>query len=259
MAWCCRSKARRITEANLTRCFPEMAESSRRELSQKSLLETGQLAAEICVLFGATHDQVQTLIRQVNNRDALTHHLDAGRGVIVAAPHIGNWEILGWFLPEVAPTTNMYMPPKLPSMDRLVRSSRERSGANLVSVDRKGLGRVLKALKNGEIAGILPDQTPKDDNAGRYAPFFAAQAFTMIMLSKMVQSTGCAVVFACALRRPGGFELYFEDAPDEIYDKDEAISVNALNKGVESLVKRAPEQYQWEYNRFRKQPSDEKA
>ncbi len=254
LAWFCRSRARRMTELNLARCFPDMDEKERQQLARRSLLETGMLAAETCVLYTSRPGWAYRYIVEVHNDEIIRAYLNSGRGVILAAPHLGNWEVLGWQLVKLGPTTNMYMPPKLPAVDRLVRKSREMAGFNLVSVDRKGLYSVLKALKSGEIGGILPDQTPKDDSAGCYAPFFAAQAFTMTMLSKLTQSTGCAVVFGFAKRVPKGFDLYFEDAPDEIYDKDEATSVNALNKGVESLVKRAPEQYQWEYNRFRKQP-----
>jgi KDO2-lipid IV(A) lauroyltransferase len=37
-------------------------------------------------------------------------------------------------------------------------------------------------------------------------------------------------------------------------DEDPVMAATALNQSVENVVRRIPEQYQWEYKRFRHQP-----
>ena len=48
-----------------------------------------------------------------------------------------------------------------------------RSGISVVPIDRQGLRALHRALRDGEIIGILPDQVPKADGAaGTLAPLF---------------------------------------------------------------------------------------
>ena len=62
---------------------------------------------------------------------------------------------------------------------------------------------------------------------------------------------------ASALRVSGGWTLHFTHVSNEIYSDDESTSLAALNKGVEDVIALAPDQYQWEYNRFREMPLGE--
>jgi KDO2-lipid IV(A) lauroyltransferase len=58
-----------------------------------------------------------------------------------------------------------------------------------------------------------------------------------------------------ALRVPGGWELHFLAVEEALYNENITISLAALNRGVESIIALAPEQYQWEYKRFRDRPT----
>jgi KDO2-lipid IV(A) lauroyltransferase len=44
---------------------------------------------------------------------------------------------------------------------------------------------------------------------------------------------------------------------EDLYSEDIQTSLAALNRGVEAIVALAPEQYQWEYKRFRDRPAGE--
>ena len=48
-----------------------------------------------------------------------------------------------------------------------------------------------------------------------------------------------------------GFEMIFRPADPEIYSDDIETSVTALNRSIEACVAEKPEQYQWEYKRFK--------
>jgi KDO2-lipid IV(A) lauroyltransferase len=43
-------------------------------------------------------------------------------------------------------------------------------------------------------------------------------------------------------------------AEEAINSADQQTSLDALNRGVESIVALAPSQYQWEYKRFKARP-----
>lgn len=114
---------------------------------------------------------------------------------------------------------------------------------------------LFSILKNQGVVGILPDQEP-DLSGGLFAPFFGVEANTMKLVSKMVQKTSPKVVLCAALRLPSGrgFKVVFLPVDAELNSEDLTVSVTALNRSVETLVRMAPEQYQWEYKRFKRRP-----
>jgi KDO2-lipid IV(A) lauroyltransferase len=57
--------------------------------------------------------------------------------------------------------------------------------------------------------------------------------------------------FARRLDASQGFAIELEDITDQCHQDTLEASVAALNQAVEALVRRAPEQYQWEYRRFK--------
>jgi KDO2-lipid IV(A) lauroyltransferase len=115
---------------------------------------------------------------------------------------------------------------------------------------------LVKALHRGEITGILPDQHPPA-SGGRLAPLLGIETRTMTLIYKLLKKSDAQAIMASALRVSGGWTLHFTQVSNEIYSDDEATSLAALNKGVEDIIALAPDQYQWEYNRFREIPLGE--
>lgn len=246
------SRGAKITRENLALCLPHLSAPEREQMACASLAETGKVATEVCVIWRNNDVPVQHYIRRIEGEELARQPLADGKGLLILAPHLGNWEVLGLHLASLGSVTNLYQPPKLAGLDEVIRKGREKSGAQLVPTNAKGVAALLKNLKSNGICGILPDQNPNDDSSGGFAPFFGHPAFTMTLVHKLIQRTGCVAVFAFAKRVDDGFELIYRAAPEGIYSDDQPTSLAALNLGVEKLVMEAPEQYQWEYKRFKK-------
>lgn len=107
-------------------------------------------------------------------------------------------------------------------------------------------------MKGGVVA-ILPDQVP-EPSAGVYAPFFGQPALTMTLAHRLIQRTQPTVLMAALLRTEEGFELVVQQVAEQITDPDPKVSAEAMNAAIESLVQRAPAQYQWGYKRFKRPP-----
>ncbi|MCP1325714.1 lysophospholipid acyltransferase family protein, partial [Halomonas sp. 707D4] len=200
----------------------------------------------------ASPARVEAHILAVHGRDKLDDARAQGRGVIVLAPHFGNWEVLNFWLSSHFPFTAMYEPPKIADLEPIIRHGRERMGASLVPTNSRGVAALLKALKRSEAIGILPDQEP-DWGSGVFAPFFERPAYTATLLPKLVARTQARVVTGMALRVPGkGFVIHFLDADERVYSEDDATSATGVNASVEASIALDPAQYQWEYKRYRK-------
>lgn len=257
LAWLCDTRMAKITQQNIAYCMPEMPLEEQRVLAKNSVLETGRLALETAVVWGHSPAWTQHRIVAVHHAELVKEALASGQGVLILAPHIGNWEVLNIYLASIGKMTNMYQPPKIAGLEAVVRRCRENSGAITVPTDRKGLLAILTALKQGGISGILPDQTPKDEGSGLFAPFFARHAFTMTLAHKLISKSQCKPVFAYAARVDKGFEITFFEPHSDLTGNDEQLACNALSRGIEQCVRAIPAQYQWEYKRFKKRLPDE--
>lgn len=252
LLWKTNSQSKRITEVNLKLCFAAMSEHDLQQMVKASLLETTKTALEMpaCML---KPEQNKKRISKVSNRDLVEEAISKGRGVIIIAPHIGNWEFLGEDLAQHFPITNLYKPSKIPAINTIIKAGRRVNGSKLEPTNKKGVFNLLKNLKKGELIGILPDQIPDSDNGTVFSPFFGQSAATMTLIANFLKRTQAAAIVAMAKRlEDGTFEVIYLDVDKGIYAEDLQVSVDALNRTVEKMVLLAPAQYQWEYKRFKK-------
>jgi len=254
--WLLAGRSAKVTLRNIQLCFPELSSSEQKQLAKKSLRETAKTAMEASAVWRNSWSWLQNKIVAMEGDELLREKVKAGKGVLVLAPHHGNWEVVAPYLASVAHLTAMYQPLENPKMDELVLSGRSKLNISMAPTNRKGVMMLFKALQNGTIVGILPDQVPDKESGSQVAPFMGVPALTMTLVHGLVQRTGCAVCSCYAERVKGGFKIIVIDADSDIYSEDQLTSVTGLNACVAACVKRAPAQYQWEYKRFRRLPEE---
>ncbi len=254
ISWLIQDRSAKVTLRNLELCFPNMSKAERKYLAKQSLRETGKLATEICVIRKRSHEWLKKRIFKVEGEALLKREIAKGKGLIVLAPHIGNWEVMGQCLPAYGNITILYQPPKQTYLEPVIIASREKTGAVLAPTSRKGIVQLLKSLNGGGITAILPDQNPAK-GSGVFSPFFGKPAYSMTLAHGFLRRCDSYVVMGVCKRVRGGFEIYYFDAPPEVYDENLEVSVAAVNRGVEQCVAYCPAQYQWEYKRFRMRPA----
>lgn len=254
LAWIRKTESARITRANLSLCFPELTEQQLDSLAAHSLVETAKTACELGRIWTLSAPQALEHIVRVSGQEILEEALKGKKGVIMLAPHLGNWELCGLYLDSKCQSTYLYKPPKLAAFEEAMLAYRGRLGAKLAPTTAKGVAMLVKALGRGEIIGILPDQEPNWDS-GVFAPFFGVDALTMTLVAKLVKRTEATVlsIFAKRLAHGEGFEVVIAKARAGIDNIDLDMAAKALNATVEDCVRQAPSQYQWEYRRFKRQ------
>ncbi len=251
--WLCRTRGATTAIANIDLCFPDLPPDERQRLARDSIIEFGKTCFELPLVMQRSPQWVHAKIVKTHNQALFDQALADERGVLLFCPHMGNWEVSGIDIGKQTVLTIMYEPSSWTELDAIVKSSRSRLGANLVPTDKRGVLALIKALRAGGVAGILPDQVPAPES-GVFAPFFGMPALTMTLCHKLVQRTGAQALVTCALRVPGGFEVYYDRLEPEFFSDDEKVSLTAMNSSLEKIVRRAPEQYQWEYKRFKRLP-----
>lgn len=248
----------RVTRINVERCFPELNNHEQLALIRANLAETGKTIVETGPFWQWDCSKILELVKHVSGLEEFEHAYAQGRGVIIAAPHLGAWELVGLYCSSLHPMTSLYRPPKIQELDTLIRRGRQKCGAHLVPTDTRGIRALYEALNRQELIGILPDQDP-GSGQGVFAPFFGISANTMVLLSRLAMRSGAPVFFTYAERLHGqaGFHLHFVPGPAVINTGPLAASVSAVNAGVEACVRRLPHQYLWNYKRFKTRPAGE--
>lgn len=252
------TRMREVAKINIAMVYPQLSAAEQEQLVRRSLCETGMSGAEMGVMWGADPDKGRNLVRKVHNLEVLTDAIASGKGVLLSAPHLGNWEVMNHIATMHATVTAMYKPAKNKVLDAWMRESRQKTGGLLVPTTRAGVKAMFEALENGQLAGILPDQEPKE-RSGVYAPFMGVETLTPKLPHELLKRTGALAVFGFAKRLPNaeGFEVYFFAGDEDIYSDDLRTSAASMNRTIEKMISIAPEQYQWTYKRFKRRPDSE--
>lgn len=237
----------RVTRQNIALCMPELNRAQAAALARTSLQHLLMSVCELPKIWSSPYPKLARLIVAVKGAEALNNALALGRGVIIAVPHLGAWELLNLYLAEHTELAVLYRAPRHAWVELLLNAARGRTRAVPVRAEPAAVRGLLKRLQNGGVLGILPDQQPKQGE-GEFAPMFGIDALTMTLLPKLAVRTGAAVLFASAVRVAGGFQIQLQAAAPEVID------VATLNVNVENLVLPWLAQYQWSYKRYSMRP-----
>jgi KDO2-lipid IV(A) lauroyltransferase len=118
-----------------------------------------------------------------------------------------------------------------------------------------GVKQILKALKQGQSVGLLPDQVPPA-GMGAWLPFFGRDAYTMTLSARLALQTDATVLVAWGERLSWGRGYVVRVSPlDAPLQGGVELAALQINRAMEKLVLQSPSQYLWGYARY-KQPRE---
>ena len=259
--WRLDAREARVARRNLELIRPELDATAREALLLGILRTTTRQAFETLRLWTRPAARNLRDIVEVHGEALFDAAVQSGRGLIVAAPHMGNWELLNQWLAKKTPLAILYRPPESAIGEAFLRRVRANVEGDVeqVRAEASGVRTLLKRLQKNGVVGILPDQQPKAGE-GEFAPFFGKQALTMTLLGRLANRSGATVLLCWCQRLPGKgvpkFALHIEAAPGAIADADPQRAVTALNAGVEAIAQHDFAQYQWTYKRYTLRPPE---
>ena len=257
LVWYSVPRLRRVTRMNLKAAYPEMDAKQRKKTGRASMTHYAKGIFEAGMLWHWPLERLYGLFDEVQGMEHVDELISEGRGLIVAAPHYGSWEMLNLYLHSKGEAAILYKPSKHPDIDALLTEKRARAGAEMVAATGKGLRRMYQLLKEGNFVALLPDQEPTG-GGGQFAPFFGVEALTGVLLPRMAQRTGAPVVFAVCERRKGGrYCVHLFKTDPSIYSEDMREALTEVNRRIEQCIEVDREQYLWAYKRFRNRPEGE--
>ncbi len=177
-----------------------------------------------------------------------------GRGVMVLAGHLGNFELNIHAIEQTKlKSYGIYRKMDFAPLERLMLDIRQRFG--FIMVPLRGASKKLDIiLGDGGVVGTLLDQSV-DWYKGAFVDFFGRPACTNNGLAVLAMRTKTAVVPMCCMRKDRQFVIEFlpEIPLEETGDRIKDIENNTQNytTAIESMVRRYPDQYFWVHNRWK--------
>lgn len=245
---------RDFVPGNIVAAFPDMKRDEVLRLGERSLALISRSIVEI-MRFPLFPEEAG-LIVDLRGREHLEAALEQGRGVIVVTAHFGNWELMGaalarWF----KPLSVLVQTPSRDAFARLFEEYRRMVGVQTYSnTGPQALRPVLRALRRGELVGLLCDQHSEAREGA--ATFFGHRVWVPLGPFTLSRRTGAPIVPARIVRevqRQGVGDRHVIEfgAPIAVSDDPDANAA-ALASRYEQWIREHPDHWLWPHNRFEK-------
>lgn len=213
--------------------------------------ETGKQMLELARIWMHPLERAIPLVNEVVGWEHVEAARVAGKGIVFLTPHLGCFEITAQYLSSFGDITVLYRAPKSAAAQELILTGRKREKLHLAPADLSGVRALIKALKKGEMVGMLPDQAPKTGE-GVWLKFFGRYAYTMTLAARLTE-TGAASLLTWGERLPGGkgYRIHFQP-PRNPLEGNTIERARQINLEIESLIRECPAQYLWGYNRYKR-------
>lgn len=245
------SSAFLITAANLRLVFPDMEKKAIMELAISSIKETLKTVFEMGFVWSFLPRKDLSKYVSSQGFEKIKKSLDYNKGLILFAPHLSNIEIILNYMGRQVPCMALYTPSKNKYIDKVMLSARTRMGVTMVEPNLSGIKSILDNLNKGGVVIIASDQVPKLEG-GILSNFFSIPALTMTLVSKlkMKSKAPCHSIFCTRVPDGKGFKIRFSEEIAGM-DLDLQSSVDRMNEELEKCIMNSPEQYSWEYKRYK--------
>ena len=213
--------------------------------SNKSLMETGK------IWYSISKSDLSNYVA-IEGIDFILDSLNKGSGAILFTPHLGNIEIIIKYLGGMFDCTIPYTISKNKQFEKIMLAARKMMGVKMVEAKISGVRSLYQDLKGGGLIAIAADQVPDKKN-GEMATFFNCPALTMSLVSNLASKTHSPCHSVACIRQRGRniFKIVFSKPIPNMEVLPTKDSINLMNRELEKCIMKAPEQYAWEYKRFK--------
>ncbi|WJS85707.1 lysophospholipid acyltransferase family protein [Paracoccus sp. TOH] len=234
---------------NLARARPDLTEAQVRYLLRAVPANAGRSLAEI---YSGTEftDRIHASDPLTGpGLPALEQAAQAGRPVILAVAHFGNYDAMraalsgrGW------PVGALYRPMNNEAFNRHYIPAMRAIAEPMFPRGRAGLAAMLRFLKGGGWMALGFDQF---DDHGTELRFFGLPTKTVLTPAELALRYDALILPIAGVRQPDGLSFRVE-VGEPVAHSDAATMMQALNDDLERLVRAHMEQWFWVHRRWKR-------
>lgn len=252
---------KRVVREHLAHAFPEEDEVWRRRILRASYRHIGRESIATFLLGRMPPGEIVRRSR-VDGLEAMEKALAEGKGIILIAGHLGNWEMGGASLAaRGVPMDAVAQRQRNPLFHDDITRNRENLGMRVI-LRGQAPREVLRSLRRGRVVGMVADQNARRSEL--FVEFFGRKAATARGPAVFALRTGSPIFIGSVRRLDGPDARYqvtltpvaFEPSGDP---EEDVVRLTELHtRLLERAVRAAPEQYFWQHRRWKTRPPEKR-
>ncbi|CAN5214442.1 lipid A biosynthesis lauroyl acyltransferase [soil metagenome] len=248
-------RLRTVATININLCFPHLSDTQRQDLLKKNFLSLGIGVMESLMAWLATEERIKPLLH-LHGKEHLDHALSQKKGIIVLGAHFTTLPIISRLSTQVMPVAVMHRRQRKPLLDELVRKNYEKH--HVKAILREDVRGMLTCLKQKTSVWYTPD-VDAGPKKSVFVPFFGISTATVTAVSRFAELADAVVMPVAFYRRADGkgYDMHIQPILSNFPSGDPKQDAARINQIVEMAVMKHPEQYLWQYKRFKTRPPGE--
>ena len=243
-------KSKEVIHSNIKRVFPEINLADLNKIENSMWNNYGRLFAEYVFIKNYRFGNLVSKI-DVEGKEILDEIKKTNKQVVFVSGHFSNFELMAMQIEKVGinlatiyrPLNNMYLNP---IMERI------RKKYICKNQIKKGIGGIKKLIKLKKInysTALMIDQRVSE---GILSNFFNQKALTTTIPAQLVKKFDIPVVVVC-IERTKGIRFKMTVNKPIFFSKDKTIEniTNELNRELEKLIIKNPNEWIWSHNRWK--------
>ena len=246
-----------ISRININIAYSSKNKEYRESLLKGSIKQSIRSYYETLFCFSRSQKLLNKSIFKVENR-YLYSQTNKDFGLILLSIHNRSVDLLLNQLSNQEDVTAIFKPIKIKALNEFVRKNRQKSGSSVFETNFTGVKELFSALKRGEVIAMAADQVPAK-NMGVYENFFGRKVYTTNLIPSLHSKTKAPIVSLAIHSDSLTNQLYIRYGSRSTYKENSQYNAKTMNKEIENIININPEDYNWEYKRFKKQEVEDKA
>ena len=243
-----RSKQTILT--NIKNALPKTDKADLELIIQSMWENYGRILAEYVFLKDFRKEKLNDYL-EIEGKEHLNKVRDSNEQVVFVSGHFNNFELMAMQIEKSGiKLAAIYRPLNNIFLNGIMEKIRTKYICkNQIKKGRSGTRELLKSFNNKNSIALMIDQRVSE---GEKSNFFGQDAFTTTIPAQLVKKFGCKIV-PIHIERYNNF--YFKMKVEEPinYNKDSTIDeiTLSLNKLLENMILKNPEQWIWSHNRWK--------
>ena len=244
-------RSNKIVFSNLKIAFPDIDENQKKQILKKMWFNYGKIFAEYMFIKNFRNNEKYAAKISIENKDIIEKIKKNNEQVIFISGHFNNFELMAMQIEKIGiKLTALYRPLNNPYLNPIMEKIRKKYICKKqVKKGISGTKDLLLDFKDGSSIALMIDQRVSQ---GIRSNLFNKEALTTTIPAQFIKKFKTRIVPVHVERqRDNDFKIkFFEPVNFSIEESIETITFK-LNKILEEMIIKSPEQWIWTHNRWK--------
>jgi len=244
-------RSKNVIFANLSRAFPNLDKIGKKKILKKMWFNYGNIFAEYMFIKNFRHDPAISKNILIENQFILEKIKSETKPVIFISGHFNNFELMAMQIEKAGidlaavyrPLNNKYLNPLMENIRKKYICRKQ------IKKGISGTKELLLNFKKGTSIALMIDQRVSQ---GIRCNLFGEKALTTTIPAQFVKKFGSKIIPVYIERKNNEiFKITFYHPLELSKNSSEELITIKLNKFLEEMIKKNPDQWIWSHNRWK--------